>query len=74
MTRLLLFVPALSLGLVALVSSAVAFDLGRPGEAGATRRNRVATWVAVAAAVLCALSLLAAIAVLVVEVLSSSGD
>jgi hypothetical protein len=65
---LLLFVPALSFGLVALVSSALAFrgdQIGDPEEA--IVRNRRATLVAVVAVVLCALSLLVGAGLLVLQ-------
>ena len=61
MRPLLLFVPALFFGLVALVSSALAFngngDRIKDPE-GMVVRNRYATQIAVVAVVLCALSLL----------------
>jgi uncharacterized membrane protein len=65
---LLLFVPALFFGLVALVSSALAFkgdQIGDPEEAVA--RNRQATQVAVVAVVLCALSLLVGAGLLIMQ-------
>ena len=60
MRSLLLFVPALFFGLVAVVSSALALagdQVGDPEQA--VIRNRRATRVAVVAAVLCGLSLMA---------------
>lgn len=58
MRVLLLFVPALSFGLIALVSSALAFmgDQTRDPEEVVVR-SRIATQVALVAVVLCALSL-----------------
>lgn len=73
MRTLLFFVPSLAFGLVALVSSALAMDLGRQSsESELVTRNKAATWVAVSAAVLCALSLLAAFGILVLE--ATPGD
>lgn len=73
MRTLLFFVPSLAFGLVALVSSALAMDLGRQSsESELATRNKVATWVAMGAAMLCAFSLLAAFVVLLLE--TTSGD
>lgn len=68
MRTLLLFVPSLGFGLIALVFSALALDLGEEDSSGRAIRNRVATWTAVGAAILCALSLLGAAGILVLEV------
>lgn len=70
MRVLLLFVPAFSFGLIALVSSALAFkgdQTGDPEEV--VVRNRIATQVALAAVVLCALSLLVGVGLLIGQAL-----
>ena len=70
MRSLLLFVPALSFGLVALVSSALTFkgdQIGDPEEV--VVRNRLATQVAVVAVFLCALSLLVGAGLLILQAL-----
>ncbi|HET8955506.1 MAG TPA: hypothetical protein VFN18_07600 [Solirubrobacterales bacterium] len=70
MSSPLLFAPALFFGLVALLSSALAFrgdGLGDREEM--VVRNRHATLVAVVAAVLCALSLLAGAGLLILQAL-----
>ena len=70
MRVLLLFVPALSFGLVALVSSALAFQGDQTGDPEeVVVRNRIATQVALVAVVLCALSLAVGAALLIWQAL-----
>jgi hypothetical protein len=65
---LLLFVPALFFGLVAVVSSALAFAGDEMGDREeAVLRNRRATRVAVVAAVLCGLTLVAGAGLFVLQ-------
>lgn len=68
---MLLFAPALGFGIAALASSALAlgFGLGSRTREEAVVRNRVATTVAVVAAVLCAFSLLAGAGLLILQAL-----
>jgi hypothetical protein len=69
---LLLFVPTFVFALVAVGASAWAMsDEGGGDGREATARNRIATLVAVVAAVLCALSLLAAAVLLVLHAWSA---
>jgi len=72
---LLLFVPALGFGLAAVVASALALGGDRMENADAAiARSRLVTWVAVLAAVLCALSLLAACGLLFLQAFPLGGD
>ncbi len=75
MRSLLPFVPALGFGLAAVVASALALGGDRMEDTDeAIARSRLVTWVAVIAAVLCALSLLAGCGLYILQTRPFGGD